>query len=726
MAEKINLGWLKDYQNQKFAPKTFANQVLNLDGTSYESTVNQRFEDIAALIEAFNNIKYAGSDTPGGSALSAEKLTTQTVGYSDTPVYFKDGKPEICTSLSLNTSGSARQLEVEGTIAVDLTSNGTAPVYTKGGNIRPGVIGTLPIRSGGTGGTTVPLAQTNLELDELIQPSIIPATYAKFNSFNTNFMSSLMDCGVHDEVYRFVTTNSGSSVKLNESITTSSFDLSGGISLDIAWCGSYFIAVKSTNRAGTGIIQHRWFTFTIYKSTDGVNWTQVWSNEFEKGLMGHNQQQAGVFYDAANQQCRVVGVNGAGNFITISSSSGDAGTWTTKTFNVSIGDYGCVAGCRSYGQTIVTFYNDTVNDNDGYFYSTDGGLTWGLIPNSIGFKATSTKNMVYSDGVYYATTGGTTLYYNTSLGSGSWGTTTLTAEDESSFPTINQYTQIFRLNDQQFIINGLNYWYICEKNGSDNALSYRRYYHPLHLDNYQSVYLPLEQRVIFYNGNKEYSTYILDILTNDTLNITNATQQLITLKKMDKTDMVRSILNFPTTHQGHYQGSGVAGNNQSTIIPLPRNFQPYQVSISSPTNVYIFHLQGYPNQNGINVWHDVATQSICLYDPNGNVDAQLNNSDYIYYYSIEGTYKTEEQEYYGLPTPIKVNSIYTNNYVNLKNITWKDYLFTFGTTTGTGEIKFEDFAHSKGFVLYNNNKLKHENGNYVTIFDTITQENYTY
>lgn len=43
---------------------------------------------------------YAGSASVGGPATSAEKLTT-SVGDVNHPVYFKDGKPELCESIGI-------------------------------------------------------------------------------------------------------------------------------------------------------------------------------------------------------------------------------------------------------------------------------------------------------------------------------------------------------------------------------------------------------------------------------------------------------------------------------------------------------------------------------------------------------------------------------------------------------------------------------------------------
>ena len=49
---------------------------------------------------------YAGSSSVGGAATSANKLNTNA-GDSNTPVYFSNGVPVACTSLDLNTTGSA-------------------------------------------------------------------------------------------------------------------------------------------------------------------------------------------------------------------------------------------------------------------------------------------------------------------------------------------------------------------------------------------------------------------------------------------------------------------------------------------------------------------------------------------------------------------------------------------------------------------------------------------
>lgn len=68
---------------------------------------------------------YAGSSSVGGSATSAVKLDTSTAGDANTPVYFTGGKPVACTSLDLNTTGSAAKLATSRSITLgnDLTGS---------------------------------------------------------------------------------------------------------------------------------------------------------------------------------------------------------------------------------------------------------------------------------------------------------------------------------------------------------------------------------------------------------------------------------------------------------------------------------------------------------------------------------------------------------------------------------------------------------------------------
>lgn len=75
-----------------------------------------------------SSTKYAASATQGGSATSAVKLDTTTAGDASTPVYFTDGKPTACTSLDLNTTGTAAAWTTARTLTVNGDASGSVSV----------------------------------------------------------------------------------------------------------------------------------------------------------------------------------------------------------------------------------------------------------------------------------------------------------------------------------------------------------------------------------------------------------------------------------------------------------------------------------------------------------------------------------------------------------------------------------------------------------------------
>lgn len=87
---------------------------------------------------------YAGSSSVGGAATSANKLNTNA-GDANTPVYFANGVPVVCTSLDLNTSGSsasctgnsatATKLQTARTIGLGTGATGTATSFDGSTNI---------------------------------------------------------------------------------------------------------------------------------------------------------------------------------------------------------------------------------------------------------------------------------------------------------------------------------------------------------------------------------------------------------------------------------------------------------------------------------------------------------------------------------------------------------------------------------------------------------------
>lgn len=75
-----------------------------------------------------SSTKYAASATQGGSATSAVKLDTTTAGDASTPVYFTGGKPTACTSLGLNTTGTAAAWTTARTLTVNGDASGSVSV----------------------------------------------------------------------------------------------------------------------------------------------------------------------------------------------------------------------------------------------------------------------------------------------------------------------------------------------------------------------------------------------------------------------------------------------------------------------------------------------------------------------------------------------------------------------------------------------------------------------
>lgn len=86
---------------------------------SFETTLKDyaKASTVDSIQSTLNNLKYAGSDTAGGSANSAKKLDTNA-GNSTTPVYFKDGKPEAVSypmhEKTTPTAGTFTKVTVNG------------------------------------------------------------------------------------------------------------------------------------------------------------------------------------------------------------------------------------------------------------------------------------------------------------------------------------------------------------------------------------------------------------------------------------------------------------------------------------------------------------------------------------------------------------------------------------------------------------------------------------
>jgi hypothetical protein len=78
--EKINIGWLKDYTETKFAPKTLLSLIFNEDGSKIQEKL--RLSNLTVDNKIIGTIE------------KADQLTTTDVGSVNQPVYFKDGVPK--------------------------------------------------------------------------------------------------------------------------------------------------------------------------------------------------------------------------------------------------------------------------------------------------------------------------------------------------------------------------------------------------------------------------------------------------------------------------------------------------------------------------------------------------------------------------------------------------------------------------------------------------------
>lgn len=79
---KFNLGWLKDKNGAKFAPKTFLSQILNNDGSLFQDRVKNiednisnmgwQFDDIIETLASCEELSFDTLTLPDGSLLADE------------------------------------------------------------------------------------------------------------------------------------------------------------------------------------------------------------------------------------------------------------------------------------------------------------------------------------------------------------------------------------------------------------------------------------------------------------------------------------------------------------------------------------------------------------------------------------------------------------------------------------------------------------------------------
>lgn len=117
-----------------------------------ESKVSNLVNDLAgkqAKLTAGDYISIGTDNTISHGSSGAVAGTYGNVGYA--PKITIDGFGHITSAENVSiTATAANSLSTAGTVRVNLASS-SAPTYTSGGNITPGVTGILPVANGGTG-----------------------------------------------------------------------------------------------------------------------------------------------------------------------------------------------------------------------------------------------------------------------------------------------------------------------------------------------------------------------------------------------------------------------------------------------------------------------------------------------------------------------------------------------------------------------------------------------
>lgn len=98
--EQINWGWLNDYAGYKFAPITFFDNLYTEEGKSFKTEYNTTLDNLKNGKFLVGRAQALATPNADGSS------TLITTSPATTPVYFKKGVPEKCSSLKIDLTGN--------------------------------------------------------------------------------------------------------------------------------------------------------------------------------------------------------------------------------------------------------------------------------------------------------------------------------------------------------------------------------------------------------------------------------------------------------------------------------------------------------------------------------------------------------------------------------------------------------------------------------------------
>ena len=116
--QKVNWGWLNDYNGYKFAPITFFEQLYTIDGYSFKDKYENQWKELESgkiIIDSAKKLGYEEIETDIYGNIISKEFIPYTTGLINEekevvndkfskyqPVYFKDGVPKICDNTLMN------------------------------------------------------------------------------------------------------------------------------------------------------------------------------------------------------------------------------------------------------------------------------------------------------------------------------------------------------------------------------------------------------------------------------------------------------------------------------------------------------------------------------------------------------------------------------------------------------------------------------------------------